>query len=98
MAMQLAWYRTRGEFTATYETALTRLFDRGRTETIRTLSADSRAWVLGMCDPHCDVRSAIPSLHPYLPFLVEPDPVGSTQACHTDPYWFDTSSRNWPWI
>ncbi|PIL35584.1 transporter [Ganoderma sinense ZZ0214-1] len=52
MAMQLAWYRTRGEFTATYETVLTRLFKHGRTETIRTLSADSRAWVLAMADPH----------------------------------------------
>ncbi|KAH8099965.1 acyltransferase ChoActase/COT/CPT [Cristinia sonorae] len=48
MAMQLAWYRTRGTFTATYETALTRLFHHGRTETIRTLSNDSRAFVLGM--------------------------------------------------
>ena len=56
MAMQLAWYRTRGEFTATYETALTRLFDHGRTETVRTLSTDSRAWVLAMVDPTCDVR------------------------------------------
>ncbi|TFY60452.1 hypothetical protein EVJ58_g5142 [Rhodofomes roseus] len=51
MAMQLAWYRTRGCFTATYETALTRLFKNGRTETIRTLSADSRAFVLAMVDP-----------------------------------------------
>ncbi|EMD31314.1 hypothetical protein CERSUDRAFT_163178 [Gelatoporia subvermispora B] len=51
MALQLAWYRTRGDFTATYETALTRLFQHGRTETIRTLSTDSRAFVLAMCDP-----------------------------------------------
>ncbi|KAI0775213.1 acyltransferase ChoActase/COT/CPT [Trametes elegans] len=51
MALQLAWYRTRGEFTATYETVLTRLFKHGRTETIRVLTADSRAWVLAMMDP-----------------------------------------------
>ncbi|TCD69360.1 hypothetical protein EIP91_007916 [Steccherinum ochraceum] len=50
MAMQLAWYRTRGTVTATYETALTRLFNHGRTETIRTLSKDSRAFVLAMAD------------------------------------------------
>ncbi|KAI0322757.1 carnitine acetyltransferase [Amylostereum chailletii] len=56
MALQLAWYRTRGTFTATYETVLTRLFDRGRTETIRTLTADSRAFVLAMEDPHQPVR------------------------------------------
>ncbi|KAI0749339.1 acyltransferase ChoActase/COT/CPT [Daedaleopsis nitida] len=53
MAMQLAWYRTLGEFTATYETVLTRLFAHGRTETIRTLSTDSRTWVLAMVDPQC---------------------------------------------
>ncbi|TFY56886.1 hypothetical protein EVG20_g8755 [Dentipellis fragilis] len=51
MALQLAWYRTRGSFTATYETVLTRVFDRGRTETLRTLTADSRAWVLAMVNP-----------------------------------------------
>lgn len=51
LAMQLAWYRTRGEFTATYETALTRLFKHGRTETIRSLSSDSRQFVLAMLNP-----------------------------------------------
>ncbi|KAF8501679.1 carnitine acetyltransferase [Russula emetica] len=50
MALQLVWYKTRGSFTATYETALTRAFDKARTETIRTLSEDSRAWVLSMTD------------------------------------------------
>ena len=55
MAMQLAWYRTRGSFTATYETSLTRLFKNGRTETIRTLTADSRAFVLAMVDPNSTV-------------------------------------------
>ena len=56
MAMQLAWYQTRGCFTATYETSLTRLFKNGRTETIRTLTADSRAFVLAMVDPESTVR------------------------------------------
>ncbi|KAF8150795.1 acyltransferase ChoActase/COT/CPT [Crassisporium funariophilum] len=51
MALQLAWYRTRGEFTATYETVLTRMFKHGRTETLRTYSRESRHWVLSMCDP-----------------------------------------------
>ncbi|KAH9945185.1 acyltransferase ChoActase/COT/CPT [Epithele typhae] len=59
MAMQLAWYRTRGSFTATYETVLTRLFDRGRTETVRTLSTDSRAWVLAMTDPESDTETRL---------------------------------------
>ena len=56
MALQLAWYRTRKSFTATYETTLTRLFLHGRTETIRTLSTQSRAFVLGMLDPNNTVR------------------------------------------
>lgn len=60
MALQLAWYRTRGEFTATYETALTRLFKHGRTETIRTLSTDARAWVLSMADPSASVSAVVP--------------------------------------
>ncbi|KIP05852.1 hypothetical protein PHLGIDRAFT_24881 [Phlebiopsis gigantea 11061_1 CR5-6] len=51
MALQLAWYRTRHCFTATYETTLTRLFQNGRTETVRSLTADTRAWVLAMQDP-----------------------------------------------
>lgn len=51
MALQLAFYRIRGEFSATYETALTRSFDRGRTETIRSYTTESRAFVLGMQDP-----------------------------------------------
>ncbi|KAG6910853.1 hypothetical protein DXG01_007169 [Tephrocybe rancida] len=51
MVLQLAWYKARGEFTATYETVLTRMFKHGRTETLRTLTRDSRAWVLAMADP-----------------------------------------------
>lgn len=59
MAMQLAWYRTQGSFTATYETALTRMFKNGRTETIRTLTADSREWVLAMMKPDTPVSSHV---------------------------------------
>ncbi|TFY83219.1 hypothetical protein EWM64_g789 [Hericium alpestre] len=59
MALQLAWYRTRGFFTATYETALTRLFEHGRTETIRTLTSDSRAWVLAMVDPSTPLQKRL---------------------------------------
>ena len=50
MTMQLAWYLSMGEFTATYETALTRMFNKGRTETIRTLTQESRSFVLAMLD------------------------------------------------
>ncbi|KAG8764817.1 hypothetical protein FRC12_007866 [Ceratobasidium sp. 428] len=50
LAIQLAWYKQRGGFTATYETASTRLFKHGRTDVIRTYSSDSRAFVKAMVD------------------------------------------------
>jgi carnitine O-acetyltransferase len=62
MALQLAWYKMRGEFTATYETALTRMFQKGRTETIRTLTRDSRAFVLSMVDPKTSVSIFISTI------------------------------------
>ncbi|OBZ72572.1 Choline O-acetyltransferase [Grifola frondosa] len=62
MALQLAWYRMRGCFTATYETALTRLFHHGRTETIRTFTTDSRAFVLAMVEG----KTSTPPLHALL--------------------------------
>ncbi|KAL1738475.1 acyltransferase ChoActase/COT/CPT [Schizophyllum fasciatum] len=49
MVLQLAYYRTSGAFSATYETALTRMFKHGRTETIRSYTAEAREWVLAMC-------------------------------------------------
>ncbi|KAK2463432.1 hypothetical protein APHAL10511_004518 [Amanita phalloides] len=52
MCLQLAWYSTRGDFTATYETVLTRMFKHGRTETLRSLTRESREWVLSMRNPH----------------------------------------------
>ncbi|KAK0193843.1 acyltransferase ChoActase/COT/CPT [Armillaria mellea] len=45
MSLQLTWYRMQGQFTATYETALTRMFNKGRTENIRTLTRESRAFL-----------------------------------------------------
>lgn len=56
LCLQLAWYSTRENFTATYETVLTRMFKRGRTETLRSLTRESREWVLSMHNPHCSVR------------------------------------------
>lgn len=48
LAIQLAWFRQVGRVVSTYETGLTRLFKHGRTETIRTLSSESYAWVKAM--------------------------------------------------
>lgn len=55
LALQLAWYKQRGEFTATYETASTRLFKHGRTDVIRTYSSDTREFVKAMVDPNASV-------------------------------------------
>ncbi|KAG2018014.1 carnitine acetyl transferase [Coprinopsis cinerea AmutBmut pab1-1] len=62
MALQLAWYKTRGEFTATYETVLTRMFKNGRTETLRSLTRDAREWVLSMHDPKASSQDRIRAL------------------------------------
>jgi carnitine O-acetyltransferase len=56
-ALQLAWYMDQGYASATYETASTRSFLHGRTDVIRTLSSDSRAFVKSMLDPESNVCS-----------------------------------------
>lgn len=48
MAMQLAYFRKQGHFDQTYESSMTRLFKLGRTETIRTVSTASCAFVRSM--------------------------------------------------
>lgn len=55
MAMQLAWHKAQGDFTATYETATTRIFINGRTEVIRTFSTESWQFVRAMVDPSYSV-------------------------------------------
>ncbi|KAF9174519.1 Carnitine O-acetyltransferase mitochondrial [Mortierella sp. AD010] len=47
MVLQLAYYRHYGTWTPTYESASTRLFLGGRTETVRSCSVDSVAFVKG---------------------------------------------------
>lgn len=56
MALQLAYHKTHGRSTATYETASTRLFARGRTEVIRTFSEDSWKWVKAMREGKTDPK------------------------------------------
>lgn len=56
MAMQLAYRRLHGKGSPTYETASTRLFLHGRTETIRTYSEDSQRWVEATVAGKKDVR------------------------------------------
>uniref|UniRef100_A0A671YA96 carnitine O-palmitoyltransferase n=1 Tax=Sparus aurata TaxID=8175 RepID=A0A671YA96_SPAAU len=45
MALQLAYYRDRRTFCLTYESSMTRLFREGRTETVRSCSNESCAFV-----------------------------------------------------
>ncbi|XP_013863731.1 carnitine O-palmitoyltransferase 1, liver isoform isoform X2 [Austrofundulus limnaeus] len=45
MALQLAYYRDRGTFCLTYEASMTRLFREGRTETVRSCTSESSAFV-----------------------------------------------------
>jgi carnitine O-acetyltransferase len=51
MAMQLAYYKQFGTQAATYESSSTRGFLHGRTETTRSASIESAAWIAAMTDP-----------------------------------------------
>ncbi|KAG8704852.1 hypothetical protein FRC08_002011 [Ceratobasidium sp. 394] len=62
LAIQLAWYKQQGGFTATYETASTRLFKHGRTDVIRTHSSDSRVFVKTMVDPLASPEAKLAAL------------------------------------
>ncbi|KAL1921469.1 uncharacterized protein VTP21DRAFT_11185 [Calcarisporiella thermophila] len=56
MALQLAFYSLHGTFTATYETASTRQFLHGRTETLRSLSVESRVFCEAMVNGSIDAK------------------------------------------
>lgn len=50
MAIQLAHFRDFGKFSLTYEATMTRLYVQGRTETVRSCTIESSAWVRSMDD------------------------------------------------
>nr|XP_023654255.1 carnitine O-palmitoyltransferase 1, liver isoform-like [Paramormyrops kingsleyae] len=50
LVLQLAYYRIRGTFCLTYEASMTRLFREGRTETVRSCSAESSKFVKALED------------------------------------------------
>lgn len=54
MAIQLAYYKMYGRVCPTYESATTRKFAYGRTETCRSCSSDSAVWVKAMADAQLD--------------------------------------------
>ncbi|KAL8298581.1 hypothetical protein RB597_006648 [Gaeumannomyces tritici] len=52
MVIQLAYHKMYGKNRPTYESAATRRFQQGRTETCRSVSEASVAWCSAMADPH----------------------------------------------
>ncbi|KAF5659370.1 carnitine o-acetyltransferase [Fusarium heterosporum] len=59
MIIQLAYYKMYGKSRPTYESAATRRFQLGRTETCRTVSDDSVAWVQAMSDASIDDKTRV---------------------------------------
>lgn len=59
MIIQLAYYKMFGTSRPTYESAQTRKFQRGRTETARTVTNESVAFVKAMEDPHANHEQKI---------------------------------------
>ncbi|KAF9411733.1 Carnitine O-acetyltransferase mitochondrial [Podila epigama] len=57
MALQLAYYRKHGEFVATYESAATRKYRHGRTETARSCSNESKAFCEAMDNPDMSLKA-----------------------------------------
>ncbi|XP_067366387.1 peroxisomal carnitine O-octanoyltransferase isoform X1 [Channa argus] len=55
LAMQLAYYRMHTRPGCCYETAMTRKFYHGRTETMRPCTLEAVNWCKAMMDPTCDV-------------------------------------------
>uniref|UniRef100_A0A914ENB6 carnitine O-palmitoyltransferase n=1 Tax=Acrobeloides nanus TaxID=290746 RepID=A0A914ENB6_9BILA len=50
MALQLTYFRNQGHFSLTYEASMTRLYRDGRTETVRSCTIESCAFVNAMLD------------------------------------------------
>lgn len=59
MALQLAYFRNQGRFDQTYESSTTRLFNLGRTETIRSASVESAAFVKSMLDSNATNKTRL---------------------------------------
>uniref|UniRef100_A0A8C3KEA6 Carnitine O-palmitoyltransferase 1, muscle isoform n=1 Tax=Calidris pygmaea TaxID=425635 RepID=A0A8C3KEA6_9CHAR len=74
ISLQLAHFRDKGCFCLTYEASMTRLFREGRTETVRSCTAEATAFVRSMVDPHQTVSS-----------LPTPAPQPSGPSCRPQP-------------
>uniref|UniRef100_A0A8C5NCQ0 carnitine O-palmitoyltransferase n=1 Tax=Gouania willdenowi TaxID=441366 RepID=A0A8C5NCQ0_GOUWI len=56
ISLQLAYFRDRGGFCLTYEASMTRLFREGRTETVRSCSNESCAFIRALEDGESEVN------------------------------------------
>ncbi|KAK3318619.1 carnitine O-acetyltransferase-like protein [Apodospora peruviana] len=59
MIIQLAYFKMYGKNRPTYESAATRRFQQGRTETCRSVSEASMAWCKAMADPSLDDKTTV---------------------------------------
>jgi carnitine O-acetyltransferase len=59
MILQLAYHKMYGQNRPTYESAATRRFQQGRTETCRSVSDASVAWCNAMADPSVDDKTRV---------------------------------------
>ncbi|DAZ96242.1 TPA: hypothetical protein N0F65_012545 [Lagenidium giganteum] len=62
MALQLAYYRNSGTITQTYESSMTRLYRDGRTETVRPVTDESKAFVMAMVNPDATRQERLKAL------------------------------------
>ncbi|XP_069365089.1 carnitine O-palmitoyltransferase 1, liver isoform [Maniola hyperantus] len=62
MILQLSYFRAAGRFCLTYEASMTRLYREGRTETVRSCTLESCAWVKVMQDPTATVEERVKRL------------------------------------
>ncbi|CAH3173403.1 unnamed protein product [Porites lobata] len=59
LALQLTYYKLHGKPAATYETAQTRLFYHGRTDTVRSCTVESTAWCKSVVGNNDDTATKI---------------------------------------
>lgn len=71
MIIQLAYYKMYGKNRPTYESAATRRFQLGRTETCRSVSSASVAWCNAMADPSADDKTRVELLRKAIDSHVE---------------------------
>jgi carnitine O-acetyltransferase len=71
MIIQLAYYKMYGKNRPTYESAATRRFQLGRTETCRSVSSASVAWCNAMNDPSVDDKTRVDLLRKAIESHVE---------------------------